>query len=457
MTRLGVALTAAVLGLGMATTGAVAEAGAPSIRDVRMTTTFDKPSYDTGETITMTVTVTNTGARPVTLDAYFFSSPPDAIAVDYPNPFESASPFTLDAGASRTHELTGTMGNPDVTTATLHAWLSDPSGTAQPFEFTVPVTPTFGHAAGIVWVDRDHNEAYDAGEGQGGVVVTFAGATGETVTTTAADGRFAIDRLAGGRYFVSGRDADGLTIAYRTVTVSGAGVDDLSFRAYEPLTELTADLEFTRETYARDEAPVVTVSLTNDTDHALVGIVANCDRGDFGTSLDGRSPGWGALIGDGVTIAANSTLVLEVTEPMPAAAYEHGFVAVGCDFGYRDVEDFEHMPSDNDRALVPGQVGDAGGHVVHEDTGIALVRLVLVPETGGCPTAETTTDAAGEFAFHQVPVGEYDLYLFPPAGWHVTGNPTHLGVVGNEPATLYIDLTPGDQPPPTLPDCPAHR
>jgi len=37
-------------------------------------------------------------------------------------------------------------------------------------------------------------------------------------------------------------------------------------RAYEPLTDLHADLEFTKDTYGRTEAPVVRVTLTNSGD-----------------------------------------------------------------------------------------------------------------------------------------------------------------------------------------------
>ena len=232
-------------------------------------------------------------------------------------------------------------------------------------------------------------------------------------------------------------------------------MDGLLFRAVGPLTGLTADLEFAKDTYARDEAPIVRVALTNSGDTPLIGIVANCDRGGFGQSLDGRGPGWGDLAGDGVTVSPHTTLVLQVTEPMPAAAYEYGYVGVGCDFGYKNVDD-EHNPGDSDRAAVPGQHGDLEGDVADDESGIAGVRLVLVPENGGCAVAETKSDAAGHFAFRQVPVGNYDLYLFPPTGWHVQfDNPTSTYVMGNWTGQMYIELAPGAAPAPTLPSCPA--
>lgn len=435
-----------------------AEPSAQSVQDIQMTATFDKSSYRTGETITMTVTVTNTGTQPVTANASFFtSSHPDAIRVDFPNPLESG-PFTLAGGASLTRVLTGAMGNPDVTTATLYAYVYDETGATQTFTFPVAITPAFGHATGTVWVDRNHNEKFDDGEGQIGFPVTWTNSLhGESTVdvTTGAAGRFTIDKLPTGRYFLTGADATGLTIAYQNVTVDESGVD-LLIRAYEPLTELSADLAFTKDTYARNEAPTVRVVLTNGGDHPLTGIVARCDRAGMGPSLTGRGPGWGALAGDGVTVPAHSTLTLNVTEPMPAAAYDHGYVVVGCDFGHRDVDDLDHDPSDSDQAAVPGQRSDLTGDVVNDrGAGVAGVRLVLVREGGGCPVAETTTDATGKFAFRQIPVGTYLVYVFPTSGWHVTyDNPTGTDVVGGIESRVVIDLTPGDGPAPTLPDCP---
>jgi LPXTG-motif cell wall-anchored protein len=430
-----------------------------SVQDIQATATFGKPAYHTGEKMTITLTVKNVGTTPVSLNAHFFSSQPDAIGVDYPSPFEQGT-FTVAAGASVTHDLTGAMGNPDVGTAKLYAWFSDAtSGMTQLFTFTVPVRQTFGHANGTVYVDRNFNGKYDTGEGQGGVVLTWSNQLHQDSTftaTTDSTGRFTIDSLPTSTYFVDGSGQDGLKVGYRRVVVEESGVDGLLLRAVGPLVGLTVDLEFAKDTYARDEAPTVRVTLTNSQATPLIGIVANCDRGGFGTSLDGRGPGWGDLAGEGVTVAPHTTLVLQVTEPMPAAAYEYGYVTVGCDFSYKNVEDLDHDPHDSDRAAVPGQRGDLEGVLADDDTGVAGVRLVLVPENGGCAVAEAKTGADGHFAFHQVPVGDYDLYVFPPAGWHVEhDNPTPTSVVGGWTGQMYIELAPGAATAPTLPSCPA--
>jgi LPXTG-motif cell wall-anchored protein len=427
-----------------------------SIQDVQVTAVFDKPSYRTGEKMTVTVTVRNTGADPVTTRVDFFPRGEDSVVVDYPNPFDDGNPFTLAAGAAKTHTITGATGNPNITSATLHAWVAAPTGEARPFTFAVPIVRTTGHVTGTVYTDRNGNGRYDNGEGQAGVTLTwnsFWQHGPRVTTTTGAAGEFALD-LPTGKYGLSGTGPDGLQVGWQPVTVDESGVDDLLVRAVGPISGLTAELAFTKDSYAKDEAPVVRVTLVNSGDQTLHGIVANCNRGGFSNELQGTGEGWGDLARGGVTLAPRSTTTLDVTEPMPVRAYDYGDVFVACDFGYPGVWD-ENNPSDHDRATVPGQRGDLEGFVGSEGTGIAGVRVVLVGVDGACPVAETVTDGGGEFAFRQVPVGSYDVYLFTPAGWRYPhDNPTGAQVLGHWTAGLYLDLERGDPAPPTLPNCP---
>ncbi|HEX6352146.1 hypothetical protein [Actinophytocola sp.] len=517
LARLGLALTAAVLGLGVATAAAVAdptettsppvettettptaepteestepatteptepstqpstsdptltpteepepgpakeEPAVASILDVQMTTVFDKPSYDTGEQMTIKVTVRNAGADPVDVRVDFVPFGADAILVDYPNPFDGGNLFTLAAGAERTHTITGATGNANITSAKLHGWVSAPNGQTRAFSFATPIEQTTGRVAGTVYTDRNDNGRFDAGEGQGGITLTWVSwwQHGPTLTTTTnATGGFSLN-LPTGRYSMSGTGPDGLRVGYQQLTIDESGMDDLLLRAVGPLSGLTVDMEFTKETYARDEAPVVRVTLVNSGDRTLHGIVANCNRGGSSHELAGTGPGWGALADDGLTLAPHSTTVLEVTEPMPEFAYEYGDVFVLCDFGYEGVDELSN-PSDFDRALVPGQRGDVEGSIRAEGTGIAGVRVVLVLQDGACPVAETVSDAAGRFAFKLVPVGIYDVYLFTPTGWRVTyENPTSMQVIGHGTASLYLEVEQGTAVPPTLPNCPS--
>lgn len=430
------------------------EAAQQPLQDLRMTATFDRTSYDTGEKMTITVTVTNTGAAKATLRTDFSASAPDRVVVDSPNPFDGGDLYDLAAGESRTRQVTGAVGNPAVSTGKLYGWLANPLGETVPFTFTVPINQTAGHVAGTVYTDRNNNGRFDAGEGQIGVTLDWVNVLHQEtrqVATTDANGTFALD-LPTGRWGVSGTGPAGLVIGRRLVTVDKSGVDDLLLRAVNPISGLTVDLEFAKDIYARDEAVIVRVTLTNSGTVPLHGIIANCNRAGFANELNGTGPGWGDLSGDGVTVAPKSTQVVAVTEPMPAAAFDYGYVVVACDFGYAGV-DADTNPSDHDEAAVPGQVGDATGMVADAEIGMAGVRVVLVGENG-CPAGDVTTDRNGRFAFQKVPVGRYDVYVFPPTGWRAEhDNPTETFVVGHFPSFVYIELEEGLAPAPILPNC----
>jgi hypothetical protein len=466
LSRLGVALTAAVLALAGPTSAATAQPTSPvepavgpaSVHDLAVTATFGEPSYGTGEKMTITVTVENTAAEPLTVNAYFFARDPDAIRVDIANPFEMGTPFPLAAGESVTHTVTGAMGDPNLTAATLYALISDETGMGELFTFSVPVVPTVATVSGTVYYDKNRNRHFDDGEGQRGVTLTLANElhSGTTLTaTTDAAGRFTMTGVPTGPYVVTGAGLGGLQVGWQELVVGESGLDGLLLRGVAPVSGLDVDVRFTKDVYAKDEAPVVRVTLTNTGDHVLGGIRASCDRAGMDNGLDGRGEGWGALPRAGVDIAPHSTVVLDVTEPMPAAAYERGFVTVGCEFRYAEV-DSPFNPYGYDKARVPGRLGDLQGQVVDGATGIPGARVVLVAEDACVATAETTTGQDGRFAFRQVPVDRYQAYLFPPAGWHYPyDNPTGTDVIGGVTGDMYLELVRGDAPPPTLPACPA--
>jgi uncharacterized repeat protein (TIGR01451 family) len=440
-------IIAAVLGM---TAPAVAAAELESV--LTMTATFDKPSYETGEQMTITVTVTNTGAEPVNANANLAGILPDAVQLEL-DPFVTGEPFTLAGGESVTHTLTGSAGNPDFTTATIYASLNDWTAAAiQELRFTVPVTPTFGDVSGVVYYDRNRNWTFDDGEGQRDVVLTWASELHETTRTVTTDGngRYTLPDLLTGPYSVTGTGLGGLQVGRQRVTVGKSGVDGLLLRGTAPVSGLLASMEFTKDTYAKDEAPIVLVTLTNTGDLTLSRIVAACNKNGSTAGLSGRGAGWGALADAGMDIPPHSTVVLKATEPMPEGAHDSGYVTADCEFRYPEVES-SFNPRAYAEALVPGQLGDLEGVVARGETFVAGVRVVLVPKDGCAVTADVTTAEDGTFAFRQVPVGRYRAYVFPPTGWHVTENPSPAEVVG--PNFLFVVLEPGDRPLPTLPSC----
>jgi hypothetical protein len=89
---------------------------------------------------------------------------------------------------------------------------------------------------------------------------------------------------------------------------------------------------------------------------------------------------------------------------------------------------------------VPGAVGDVMGTVCEGDqfevlvckyvsvggppVGVAGVKVILLdPNNENATYAETTTDAQGNFVFHNVPVGTRFFRFQAPAGWHMVSGP----------------------------------
>ena len=372
VTRLGLALTAALLGLATPAAVATADPSAPpssepaqppssevpppsepeapgdapgaALDDLRVTVTFDKPSYATDEKITATVTVTNTGTEALTT-AGSFPRRPDRVALDE-NPFTT---LTLDAGASLTRVVTGVVGDPDVTTATLYVRFG---GVADHREFSFPVPIT--------------------------------------------------------------REAE----------------------TSRPLNSMLAvTLAFTEDGYGAEEAPVVRVTLTNKGDRRLDRIVAACEHDGSAPDLTGTGEGWGALADDGVTIPAGTTKVIAVSEPMPAAARDFGYVRVDCAFKQSDV-DYGANPWGRAEAAVAGQLAEFAGGITNNDPGAARAgfRVLLFAKGGACPViAEGTSDAAGRFSLGMLPVGQYEMYVVPPsAHWFFKyGNHVPVDVIAN--------------------------
>ena len=193
--------------------------------------------------------------------------------------------------------------------------------------------------------------------------------------------------------------------------------------------------------------------------------MAACNRVGNAYILNGTGPGWGDLVRSrGVTIEPGQTRTFDVSEAVPEAALNRGFVAVACDFGYDEV-DIDNHANAEDRAAVPGAFGTVVGDVVYHpgqgkpQQAVAGVKVVLVDERH-CPVVgEQTTDANGHFEFHHVlPGPDYHLYLLPPKGWKIKfENPTSIDVSGPEgnPSRVGIEAEPGDAPLPTVPTQPA--
>lgn len=462
VTRLGLALTAALLGLATVTAVATADPTDPTssppsstapapqppssdpspppsqspspspeapaettLADLQVTAKFDKPSYTTGEKITAAVTATNTGKDSLTTSGYFPWRADAITIVPETNPFRNV---TLEAGESVTHNLTGAVGNAEIGTAKLYVSF----GESREFSFPVPIKQKQAQASGTVYEDENNNGRFDAGEGVGGVTLTWKSRlyseTRRTTTTNAA-GRFAVE-LPTGPYYVLGA-AKGLVLDTHDVEVEESGVDGLLFEAMRPLNSVLAvQMQFTKDSYTRGEAPTVKVTLTNKSDLSLPKIVAKCDHGPEHPNLTGKN--WGALTEGGVTVPPGTTTTVEVTEPMPALANNFGYVRVDCEFSQAGV-DYGANPRASDEATFPGRKADLTVAVTTSGEASGF-RVVLTKGKDECPVvAETKTGPDGKAILKDVPVGRYQLYVVPPTKkWFFKkGNTTGAEAVAN--------------------------
>lgn len=429
---------------------------------VAVSVAFDKASYRTDEDIHFTVKLTNTGATTAAgLTMYQMVVDPTDVQVLYGGGWgqlENKPGVTLEPGQTFEVAVSAQVRDLDATTATVRGILFDESGnSAGPqFQFGVPVTKAAGHATGTVYGDKNGNGVLDAGEQLAGIKVTlrYVHGTSTYSATTGADGKFALD-LPAAEYYVGGDVIDGWLFPWRTVRI---GADtDLLFRGTPPLNgALKATMAFTQDSYQVGDLAHVTVTLANSGPIPLTGIVAECNRAGSGYVLSGRGPGWGDLAGDGVRIEPGQTRTFDVSETVPKAAYNRGYVVAACDFGYPEVDTENHAQAE-DRAAVPGAKGTVVGDVKQGEQGVAGVKVVLVSDQH-CPvTGEQTTDAKGHFEFHDVVAGpEYRLYLLPPKGLKVKyDNPTNIDVWGSSESRVGIDVEEGDAPLPVVPVNPA--
>ena len=398
-------------------------------RDVRLTidATFAPDHYQTGDPLTATVTITNTGTDPATgLSVEENTSRPDRMVLDTPG-WGALTGVTIAAGATHELVLTGRMTNPHAGLVTLTGTLRDGSGAAVPFAFEVDAHDVYGTLRGVMYRDQDGDGRFDPGEGRGGTELTLIHIDHPSVThtvTTDAAGEFASEYVDTGTYRLATGSADGWHLSSpRRLTVVEGENDPIQVRTVRRSSALRATMAFERETYRRDEVAGLKVTLVNESATTLTGVKITCHPGPERNHLTGTGPGWTPLTPPGVTLAPGQTRTFRVTERVPEGAFRLGLVEARCDF----TDDATAGADAADTAKVIGGLGVLSGNAFYRaddtwpepPTNIRLLKNMRVVAVSGdrCPKyLETRTDDLGGWRIDRVPAGPYTVYAFPPPG-----------------------------------------
>ncbi|WP_436493178.1 hypothetical protein [Actinokineospora sp. HUAS TT18] len=434
---------------------------------VKAVATLDKQAYQSADPVKVTLTVTNVGNAPAT-DVRFSTGSGSNFSPD--NGWgELNQGLTIEAGATRTFEYTGTVYSwpslPDAVllTGQFFSW-SNPGFANGQFFAAAPWTAVFGDYRGLVYADKNANGRPDRGEAMAGVRVSASGGRpmsgGEAVTDAA--GRFSIPHLLQGDYrvyfmeseenwVIVGPAGDG-TDAF---TLTGAG-RDIQIRAVPALhRSLKAQLTIEHDQYAKGDSAKAFVKLTNKGTVTLTGVKAQC--GAHEGVLD-TSEGW-YPIGEpdpGTTLAVGETKSFTVVNKVSDEDYRAGFHEVWCTF-VADGHRAEGGPQTGDTALVLGALGTRSAELVHDANGdwvftdderLSGVTVQLIDDVTGRAVRQTVTDARGRFTFADQQAGRYRIHVVGPWAFQDNWVRTFPITEGTSEWAPTILMVPGPEQPP---------
>ncbi|NUT92556.1 MAG: hypothetical protein HOY78_11055 [Saccharothrix sp.] len=426
---------------------------APPLPDLRVSVAFDRAEYAVDADIEVRVVVENIGtatATDVRLRETGWALELKSGGLDLhrvPGP-------ELAPGQRRTYDLVARQsydpGTNDIRFQ-VRAWQGPqeyPTVDANPNdnqgEATARVLRERGSVDLVVFNDDNGNRQVDEGERRSGVQIY---AQGETETkrlngTTPADGTLKFTNVTTGHYRVRTNYPEP-----RVPAPGFAEFDVVAGQARTVLVPLVAPVsqvivptvEFLDDPYVNAGDPVkVKITIKNEGTQPLSGVVAVCGTFSNVPGLPGADPSWAPLNpdGPGLTLAAGETKTVTVTDVVPQAAYDEGWVSVSCEFGNNGRNNQGYRGA-SDIAYVNGRYGTVEGTLVLDegDTERPLqdVTVLALDPRSGLSVNRTYTDADGRWRMDRIVAGPTKFLVLgeyqPESGTEFTVDVPAGGVV----------------------------
>lgn len=391
---------------------------------------FDKAAYQSSDTISLTVNVTDLGTSPHTQVQVVAGAGSTYQILGGPIGLLGGYDDTITPGATVTGTWTGYATDPSSGSVVFNAQTEENDDSASlgtpSASISAAVTPVVGSYGGVIFGDLNGNGVQDPGEpGVAGAAVTlngpFSGLAGQNgpqnyQTTTDAHGHFLLSNLPGGSYFVLITPPQTWKVTYsESVTVDGsAGQTSLAFPATATFAQsLHATMSFDRPSYHVGEQAGLTVTLTNVTKNTISNIQDICDQGGFPGQLLGIGKGWDVFSGAGVTLAPGQRKVFHLSEAVTADSLANGTFGAGCTFGPNaQTSDSSGYPQAQANTKVLPSLKptiDFSVQFVNDGTGALppFLSSLLVEAGNGDPivfySSQPTTQYTG------IPQGRYDV------------------------------------------------
>ncbi|MBB4906105.1 SdrD B-like domain-containing protein [Actinophytocola algeriensis] len=210
---------------------------------------------------------------------------------------------------------------------------------------------------------------------------------------------------------------------------------------------------FDKLAYQAGEEAAVSFTLANygqvDAEHVVINSGGNGDSWELGIT------DWGGVEyeGEGVNILAGERVTVVLRGVVSDGSYDVGRVTIAYGFGAANGDYDESNNIGSARASVPGATGIMMGDAMYDQDGdgqldpgegVPDVKVTIVGLFDIEHIATVHTDADGHFGFTDLPVGEYEFRVTPPAGWWLVhgGNVSHVEVRRTEYPGLRLEVEP---------------